>query len=125
MARVNGSTLAKYIGKSAGSRGPFIVTDQLNGGLNMADAGIITSFITAAMKQTNCEKLDDGTFYYEISSCPGVWVTGDTVEECITDLRESLELWLVLKLKDKDPLPVFGDIDLNKIGIEIYEADEY
>ncbi|MEW6770114.1 MAG: type II toxin-antitoxin system HicB family antitoxin [Bacillota bacterium] len=53
--------------------------------------GILTSFIDAAMKEVKIEQLDNGRFYAEIPSCPGVWANGETEDECIIVLREVLE----------------------------------
>jgi len=95
-----------------------------NGGFQLADKGVLTSFITAAMKQCKLEHFEDGTLYCEIPSCPGVWASGDSLEECIVDLRQTLEFWLLLKLRDGDLLPVFGDLDINEIVSGIYETDD-
>ena len=43
----------------------------------------------------------------------GVWANKKTVEECRRELVEVLEEWIVLKLKDKDPIPKIKDIDIN------------
>lgn len=95
-----------------------------SGGFEMSDEGILTSYIQAAMKQSEIKKLEDGTVYCEIPSCQGVWANEDTLQECVADLRQTLELWLFLKIKDNDPLPIIGGIDLNKIGSEFIEIDE-
>jgi len=41
-----------------------------------------------------------------------VWATGDTLETCRETLQEVLEEWLVLKLRDRDPLPIVAGVDL-------------
>jgi predicted RNase H-like HicB family nuclease len=86
--------------------------------------GIITRFINAAMKQTRVEILDDdGRFYGEIPSCQGVWATGKTKDECLGNLREVLEEWTILKLRDNDKdFPVLDKVDLN---IERREAKSW
>ncbi len=77
--------------------------------------GIITRFINAAMKRSKVEILeDDGRLYGEIPSCRGVWATGQTKEECLGALREVLEEWTMLKLRDDDKdFPVLDSVDLN------------
>ena len=75
--------------------------------------GVFTSFIDAAMKETKVEKLNDGTFYAKIPSCPGIWADGDSESDCLATLQEVLEDWLHFKLKDGDPIPIVGGIDLN------------
>jgi len=77
--------------------------------------GIFTSFIHAAMKEAVLEHLEDGSFYAEIPSCPGVWADAETEEKCLQVLQEVLEEWLLFKLRDGDKdFSVIGDIDLNR-----------
>lgn len=79
---------------------------------------ILTAFTEAAMHEATYEMLEDGTFFGEIPSCPGVWANEKTLEMCRNVLREVLEEWLILKLRDGDPLPSIGGIDLNVIAAE-------
>ena len=48
----------------------------------------------------------------EISGFEGVWANGNTVEECRTELLEVLDEWLILKLRDNDPIPEVEGVDL-------------
>jgi len=59
------------------------------------------------------KKLDDGTWFAEISGFEGVWANRKTVEECRKELVEVLEEWLILKLRDGDPIPKVKDIEIN------------
>ena len=79
---------------------------------------ILTAFTEAAMHEAIYEMLEDGTFFGEIPSCPGIWANEKTLEMCRNVLREVLEEWLILKLRDGDPLPSIGGIDLNVIAAE-------
>lgn len=80
---------------------------------------ILTAFTEAAMHEAKYKILEDGTFYGEIQSCPGVWANKETLESCREVLREVLEEWLILKLRDRDPLPKVGEIDLNAVVAEV------
>jgi predicted RNase H-like HicB family nuclease len=82
------------------------------GGAKMG-GGLFTSYIDAAMKEAVIKKLEDGTFYAKIPSCPGVWADGDNESECLKTLQEVLEEWLLFKLRDGDSIPVVGNVDLN------------
>jgi predicted RNase H-like HicB family nuclease len=73
---------------------------------------MLSTFIKAAMKKARYEILEDGQFYGEIEICPGVWANDDTLEGCRETLQEVLEEWLILKLRDRDPLPVIAGVDL-------------
>jgi predicted RNase H-like HicB family nuclease len=67
---------------------------------------MLTKYIQAAMGQARYEMLDDGTYYGEIPPCRGVWANGQSLEACRQELQEVLEEWLLLKMKDGDPLPI-------------------
>ncbi|MDP2647269.1 MAG: hypothetical protein Q8P24_20235 [Desulfobacterales bacterium] len=41
-----------------------------------------------ALEKAEYKKLDDGTWFAEISGFEGVWANGKTVEECSTELLE-------------------------------------
>jgi predicted RNase H-like HicB family nuclease len=46
-----------------------------------------------------------------------VWANGNTVEESRKELISVLEEWLVLKLRDRDPIP-----EIDGLKVEITEA---
>ncbi|HUW64756.1 MAG TPA: type II toxin-antitoxin system HicB family antitoxin [Spirochaetia bacterium] len=79
---------------------------------------ILTAFTEAAMQEAKYKILEDGSFFAEIPSCPGVWANDKTLERCRDVLHEVLEEWLILKLRDGDPLPEVGGVDLNKLVAE-------
>ncbi|WP_303881703.1 type II toxin-antitoxin system HicB family antitoxin [Acetomicrobium mobile] len=79
---------------------------------------ILTAFVETAMHEARYKMLEDGTFFGEIPSCPGVWANEKTLEVCRDVLREVLEEWLILKLRDGDFIPTIGGIDLNVITSE-------
>ncbi len=64
------------------------------------------------MEKAEYKKLDNGTWFAEIPGFEGVWANGNTVEKCRTELLEVLEEWLILKLRDKDPIPKIKGIEL-------------
>lgn len=47
------------------------------------------------------------TYYGEIPELRGVWATGKTLEECRKNLLETLEGWVILRLKKNLPIPNF------------------
>lgn len=79
---------------------------------------ILTAFVETAMHEAKYKMLEDGTFFGEIPSCPGVWSNEKTLELCRDVLRDVLEEWLILKLRDGDFIPTIGGIDLNVITSE-------
>ena len=80
----------------------------------MAIRYILSEYVEQAMAQAVYDKLEDGTFAGRISSCKGVLAFGPTLRQCEEDLRSTLEDWILVGLKLGHPLPVIGEIDLNK-----------
>lgn len=75
---------------------------------------ILSEYLDRALAQAEYDKLEDGTFSGRIPSCIGVVAFGATLKECESELRSTLEDWLLVGLKLKHQLPVVGGIDLNK-----------
>jgi predicted RNase H-like HicB family nuclease len=73
---------------------------------------MLTEYIQAAMSKARYEILDDGTYYGEIPLCRGVWAAAKTLEACRRELQEVLEEWILLKVKDGDPLPTIEGVSL-------------
>lgn len=65
------------------------------------------------MARAGYKILENGTFRGKIPGLQGVWAAEPTLEDCRRVLREVLEEWLVLKLRDGDPIPVMGGVGLN------------
>lgn len=74
---------------------------------------MLVEYIQAAMGHAEYKKLEDGSWFTEIPGFEGVWANGETVEECRKELIEVLEEWIILKIKDKDTVPVVKGIDIN------------
>ena len=74
---------------------------------------MLVEYIQATMEAAEYKKLEDGSWFAEIPGFEGIWADGKAVEECRRELIEVLEEWLILKIKDKDPIPVVKGIDIN------------
>lgn len=70
---------------------------------------MISDFIVASLGKAKYELLEDGSFYANVPHLEGVWANGKTLEACREELREVLEDWLLLKLKDGDEVPGLTD----------------
>lgn len=66
---------------------------------------MIIEYCQKAIEKAEYKKLEDGTWFSEIPGFRGVWANGKSVEECRKELITVLEEWVVLKLRDKDPIP--------------------
>jgi predicted RNase H-like HicB family nuclease len=73
---------------------------------------MLTRYIQAAMKRTRYKTLPDGTCFGSIPGLAGVWANERSPEDCRAVLQEVLEEWLVLKIRDNDPIPRIGRVSL-------------
>jgi len=80
----------------------------------MAVRFILTDYVNQLMAHAVYDKLEDGTFVGRIPQCKGVVAFGATLRECEDELRSTLEDWILVGLKLGHPLPVIGEIDLNR-----------
>lgn len=80
----------------------------------MAPRFILTEYVSQLMAYAVYDKLEDGTFAGRIPQCKGVVAFGTTLRECEDELHSTLEDWILVGLKLGHPLPVIGEIDLNK-----------
>ncbi len=66
---------------------------------------MLFEYVQKALRKAEYKLLDNGTWFAEIPGFQGVWANGHTVEECRFELQEVLEEWLILKIRDNDPIP--------------------
>jgi predicted RNase H-like HicB family nuclease len=71
---------------------------------------MLTDYILQKLAQAQYKILDDGTYFGEIPRLQGVWASEKTLEKCRETLREVLEEWLILKLRDGDHIPDFPSL---------------
>ena len=75
---------------------------------------VLTDYVAEALAQAAYEKLEDGSYAGRIPPCAGVIAFGPSLRECESELRSTLEDWVLVGLQLKHPLPVIQGIDLNK-----------
>jgi predicted RNase H-like HicB family nuclease len=73
---------------------------------------MLIEYIQIALKKAQYKILDNGTWFAEIPGFEGVWANAKTVEECRYELQEVLEEWLVLKIRDRDPIPEIEGVEI-------------
>ena len=78
---------------------------------------MLSEYIQKALGKARYKILDDGTWFAEIPDFGGVWANAASVEECRNELVEVLEEWLVLKIRDRDPIP-----EIEGVSIQIKEV---
>lgn len=77
---------------------------------------MILEYCQKVIEKADYKKLEDNTWFAEISGFRGVWANGNTVEECRKELFTVLEEWIILKLRDRDSIP-----EVDGIKVEITE----
>lgn len=73
---------------------------------------MLSQYMSKALEKVEYKKLDDGAWFAEIPGFTWVWANASTIEACRSELLEVLEEWLLLKLRDGDPIPVIDGIEL-------------
>jgi len=73
---------------------------------------MLFEYIQKAIEKARYKQLEDGSWFTEIPGFAGVWAQGKSVETCRKELWDVLEEWVVLKLRDGDPLPKMGGVTL-------------
>ena len=79
----------------------------------MTKFNMLTEYIKKAMGLAQAEKMEDGRYFATIPAFKGLWADGDTKRECLSELRRSLEEWLVTALRDDEELPDLSGTSLN------------
>lgn len=69
---------------------------------------MINEFIEKNMRNASYKILKDGLYFGEISSTKGVWASAKNLEDCRKELKEVLEDWILLKIRDNGKIPGFG-----------------
>lgn len=65
---------------------------------------MLINFITHHLKKAKYKLLADGTYYGEIPGFRGVWANARNLESCRSELKEVLENWLLLKIRQGDQI---------------------
>jgi len=67
---------------------------------------MLQSYISNYLDKAKYELIDGGRrFYAEIKELRGVWATGKTLEECRQNLVDTLEGWIILRLRKNLSVP--------------------
>ena len=68
---------------------------------------MLSEFIEKQLKRARYKILKDGTYFGAIPGFNGVWASAIRLEDCRRELREVLEDWLLLKVRDHERVPGF------------------
>lgn len=65
---------------------------------------MLSEFIVKKLKEARYKFLRDWSYFGEIPGLAGVWTNAKNLEDCREELKEVLEDWLLLKIRDREPL---------------------
>lgn len=74
----------------------------------------MSDYVELALLEAEYDKLEDNTFAGRIPSCKGVVAFAATLRGCESELRSTLEDWVLVGLKLGHELPVLANINLNR-----------
>ena len=83
---------------------------------------MLTEFIENKLKIAKYKLLKNGSYFGEIPGMPGVWANAKTLEVCRKELRDVLEDWLVLQLRDRQKIV---GLTINTARIKNFRALKY
>jgi hypothetical protein len=75
---------------------------------------LLDRYVDVAVRRAVPRQLETGVWFADLGPAfSGVWAEGASVKECLDQLAEVLEDWVLLKISDQDrDLPTADDIDL-------------
>ena len=78
------------------------------------NAAVLTEYIEEALERARYDPIDDPDtpYYGEVPDLPGVWATGDTLEVCRRELKDVVEGWLLVSVKQSLPIPPLGPLEI-------------
>lgn len=68
---------------------------------------MLSEFLEKQLKQAQYKILKNGTYFGIIPGLKGVWANAKNLENCRKGLREVLEDWLLLKVRNREKVPGF------------------
>jgi hypothetical protein len=75
---------------------------------------MLTDYVEAAMRKAKYKILPDGEGYFgEIPGFRGAWANGPNLRRCRVELREVLEDWMLVRVRQGLLLPIIAGINLN------------
>jgi len=82
---------------------------------------MLTEYIEEALSRAHYELIDDPSepYYGEVPDLPGVWASGVTLEECRRELKDVIEGWILLSVKQSLPIPKLGKAEIKEIESEV------
>ncbi len=75
---------------------------------------MLTDYVEAAMRKAKYKMLPQNEgFFGQIPGFRGAWANASTLEPCRNELREVLEDWMLVRVRQGLTLPIIFAINLN------------
>ncbi len=74
---------------------------------------MLSEFIDKQLKKARYKTLKDGTYFGAVPGVTGVWSNAKHLRDCRKELREVLEEWLLLKVRNREKISGF-DIKVDR-----------
>jgi predicted RNase H-like HicB family nuclease len=68
---------------------------------------MLSEFINRQLGKAKYKILKDGSYFGVIPSVRGVWANSRSLENCRKELREVLEEWILLRVRNREEIPGF------------------
>ena len=77
---------------------------------------MLTEYIDEALRRARYELIEDEeTLYYgEAPELPGVWACGRTLEECRRELKDVVEGWILVSVRQSLDVPALGGLEITE-----------
>lgn len=78
---------------------------------------MLTEYVDEALRRARYELMDDEAtpYYGEVVDLPGVWACGETLEGCRRELKEVIEGWILISVKQSLDIPRLGSAAIAEI----------
>ena len=78
---------------------------------------MLTEYIDEALCRARYELIDDPEtpYYGEVPDLPGVWASGETLEACRQELKDVIEGWILVSVKQSLPIPSLGPREIKEV----------
>ncbi len=74
---------------------------------------MLIEYVEEALRRASYSIIEDDEHYYgEIEDLPGIWATGTTLEKCRENLKETVESWILVSIKNNMAIPALGKYEI-------------
>ena len=79
---------------------------------------MLTEYIDEALRRARYELIEDedAPYYGEVPELPGVWASGQTLEECRRELKDVVEGWILVSVRRSLDTPQLGTAAITETG---------